>query len=1024
MNNIKNTIYSIKTAMFLIVVYAISIAIATFIENDFGTATSKSLIYNSNKFNILHLLLIFVSVGVFIKYKMFTLKKFAVLTFHLGFVVVIIGAGITRFISFEGIMHIKEGQTTNIMLDTKASIIVNIKNNEYVYSADMPIDFNEISNNNFSEDYEFDNQLFNITLKKFIPNASEVIIENNKSGIPIVNLMYLQGDSRYDIALKYGERKIFSGQEFCFGVKPDSNSISIDFINDTLLLSVNDSVSYMEMSDTVIGGYPANYSLPLIKGRLFSWTNNRVVLTNFIPKGNTELRTSSKPEMAPLNALVFDVQNNNTTKEITVFGANGYAITPTELNINNYNISIAYGPKEIELPISIKLNDFVMTRYPGSQSPSSYESHINVISKERNTEHKIFMNSVLDVEGYRFFQSSYDTDEKGTILSVNHDRYGTLFTYIGYILLSLGMVLSLFSKNTRFRRLSTKLKELEKTKATAILVLLMLFSTSTLFSQEKIEFPIIDANHAEKFGNLQVQDPKGRMKPVNSVTSEILLKLTRRSTFEEQNSNQIYLSMMLRPDLWARTPMIKVKHPELKKLYNAIDGKVSLISLFSETNEYIPREFVDKAYHKSAGSRDKFDKDVIKLDEQVSIFYQVLSGNFLNIYPIKNDANNKWTNIIALAEQEFDNSSEINKLHANYLDELEEAIISNYWGKADLALEKISNYQKQLGKEVLITDTKLKAEVNYNNWQIFRHLFEFYFIIGLFYLFFLIGKLIFAKIKLNFIEYGVRYLIFIAFAAQTFGLGLRWYISGHAPWSDGYESMIYISWATMLAGIIFSKQNKIALAATALLSGVILLVAHLSWIDPEITNLVPVLKSYWLTIHVAIITASYGFLGLSAILGFINLLLMAIKSEGSLIRLNINIKEISYINEKSLIIGLYLLTIGTFLGGVWANESWGRYWGWDPKETWALITVLIYAAVVHLRLIPSLKGLFTFNFLSLISFSSVMMTYFGVNFYLSGLHSYAKGDAIPVPIFVYYTIGIVFILSFIAYARNRKLPVI
>ncbi len=1026
MNNIKNKIYSIKTALILILIYAVMVAVATFIENDYGTATSKSLIYNSNRFNILHMLLIIVSIGVFLKYKMFSLKKLAVITFHIGFVVVIIGAGVTRFISFEGIMHIREGETTNKMLDTKASIIVNIKNSEYLYNADIPIDFNEISNNDFTEDYEFDNQVFSVKLKEFIPNAAEMIVEDKESGIPIVNLMYLQGESRLDIALKYGERKIFAGQEFCFGVKSDSNSVNLDFINNTLLLSVNDSVSYMEMSDTSVGGYPANFNMPLVKGRMFSWTNNKIILTHFIAQGTTKIQTSSNPEMSPMNALVFDVTKNSwdSSQELIVYGASGYNAVPSEINLDGYKFSIAYGPKEIELPISIKLNDFVMTRYPGSESPSSYESHINLISENRNTKHKIFMNSVLDVDGYRFFQSSYDTDEMGTILSVNHDTYGTLLTYLGYFLLSLGMALSLFSKNTRFRKLGTKLKELEKTKIASIIILLMLFSSTNVFSQEtKIGLPIIDASHAEKFGNLQAQTEKGRMKPVNSVSSEILLKLTRRSTFGGQNSNQIYISMMLRPDLWARTPMIKVKHPELKKLYNAVDGKVALINLFSDENEYIPRKFVDAAYQKAAGKRDKFDKDVIKLDEQVSIFYQVLGGSFLNIYPIKGDANNKWTNVTVLTEEAFENSNEIMQLHTDYLDELESAIISDYWGKADLALEKISDYQKQLGSKVLISDTKLQAEVYYNNWQIFRHLFEFYFIIGLFYLFFLIGKLIFTKIKLNLVEYGVRYLIFIAFAAQTFGLGLRWYISGHAPWSDGYESMIYISWATMLAGIIFSKQNKIALAATSLLSGVILLVAHLSWIDPEITNLVPVLKSYWLTIHVAIITASYGFLGLSAILGFINLFLMVIKSDNSAIRLNINIKEISYINEKSIIIGLYLLTIGTFLGGVWANESWGRYWGWDPKETWALITVLIYAVIAHLHLIPKLKGLFVLNFLSLISFSSVMMTYFGVNFYLSGLHSYAKGDPVPVPSFVYYTFAVIFVLSVIAFAKNKKLPV-
>jgi cytochrome c-type biogenesis protein CcsB len=263
--------------------------------------------------------------------------------------------------------------------------------------------------------------------------------------------------------------------------------------------------------------------------------------------------------------------------------------------------------------------------------------------------------------------------------------------------------------------------------------------------------------------------------------------------------------------------------------------------------------------------------------------------------------------------------------------------------------------------------------------------------------------------------------IFIIFIIHTLGLMLRWYISGHAPWSDSYESMIYISWATILAGFIFQNKSYFVLSATSILTGVILLVAHLSWLEPEITNLVPVLKSYWLVVHVAIITASYGFLALGALLGFLVLILIIIKNEKNYKLIDFNIKELTYINEMTLIVGLVLLTVGNFLGGVWANESWGRYWGWDPKETWALISIIIYTFVLHTRFMGKLNNIFTFNVLSILAFSSIIMTYFGVNFYLSGLHSYAKGDPVPVPMFVYYTVGITFIVIFIAKIKKNNL---
>jgi len=232
--------------------------------------------------------------------------------------------------------------------------------------------------------------------------------------------------------------------------------------------------------------------------------------------------------------------------------------------------------------------------------------------------------------------------------------------------------------------------------------------------------------------------------------------------------------------------------------------------------------------------------------------------------------------------------------------------------------------------------------------------------------------------------------------------------------------MLYIAWATVLSGLIFVRKSEITLAVTALLASLILSVAGMSWMDPEITTLVPVLKSYWLIIHVAIITASYGFLALGALLGFNNLLLMNLKTKNNVKRLNLTITELSYIIEMTLIIGLFMLTIGTFLGGVWANESWGRYWGWDPKETWALATVLFYSFVVHMRFIPGFRGTFAFSFAALISYSFVLMTYFGVNYYLSGLHSYAAGDAVPVPSFVYYTLIVIAVVSIMAYITNNK----
>ena len=269
-----------------------------------------------------------------------------------------------------------------------------------------------------------------------------------------------------------------------------------------------------------------------------------------------------------------------------------------------------------------------------------------------------------------------------------------------------------------------------------------------------------------------------------------------------------------------------------------------------------------------------------------------------------------------------------------YFKGIKEGVENNDWSSADSIVSYIHKFQARYGAEVLPEKLKINLEISTNKLGLFSNLFLYYFILGLLLISFVIVQLFQQKKWVSVFISILKWLIISGFFIHTFGLVARWYISGHAPWSNGYESMIYIAWATILSGIIYTKRSVLTLAATAVVSGLLLMVAHLNWLDPEITNLVPVLKSYWLMIHVAIITASYGFLVLGAILGLISLWLIVFTNSDNKISLKNTLAEITIINEKSLEVGLFMLTVGTFLGGVWANESWGRYWGWDPKETW------------------------------------------------------------------------------------------
>ena len=404
--------------------------------------------------------------------------------------------------------------------------------------------------------------------------------------------------------------------------------------------------------------------------------------------------------------------------------------------------------------------------------------------------------------------------------------------------------------------------------------------------------------------------------------------------------------------------------------------------------------------------------------------FQALSGNYLKVFPVQSDPDNTWfTYQFRVAGFNQEDSMFVKGIIPRYFHSIQQSRISGDWTEPEEYLAYIKTFQEVMGQGVSPPQTRVKAELLYNRLNLFVKLFPYFWLIGLSTLIISIVK-VFSGSR-NWITTSKKigsWFAFIGFILLTFNLLLRWYAGDHAPWSNGYEMTILVSWAIMLFGIIFSKNSDFVIPLACLFTGTLLFVSFLDWLNPEITNLVPVLKSYWLKIHVAIIVSSYAPLALSAILGFMVLWLMIAKrfNPESVSRLNDSIAEMTYINELSMTIGLFMLAIGTFLGGIWANESWGRYWGWDPKETWALISIIIYVTVLHLRLVPKLRGTYIFNLSSVIAFGSIIMTSFGVNYYLAGLHSYAKGDPLPVPGFIYWLIGIVTLTALTAYFAQKS----
>ncbi|MFT0235539.1 cytochrome c biogenesis protein CcsA [Bacteroides faecis] len=679
------------------------------------------------------------------------------------------------------------------------------------------------------------------------------------------------------------------------------------------------------------------------------------------------------------------------------------------------------GMGNASLPFSVTLDDFRLQRYPGSHSPMSYESDL-VIKKgdEAPVQATVRMNKVIDIDGYRLFQSSFDPDEQGTILSVSYDRPGMQLTYIGYFLLFAGFVLTLFSKKSRFGRLRRELGEMKKNMPYCVLFLLALSGVAggqTVHAQQ----PCVSSQHAGKFGSLVVLNPNGRLEPVNSYTSAILRKLYGADKLNGINSDQFFLNLLSFPDEWGAYPFIKVDNKELLQRFGRSGKYIAWEDVFDSEGNYILTDEVNDIYAKPASERKRMDSDLLKLDESVNIVYRIMQHQLLPLFPDENDAQGKWysagdeLNVFQGKDSLF-----VSKIMDWYIYELGNGVRSGNWEEADKIVGMMNIFQQAKSKTPAIDNQRVKAELLYNQLNLFFWCRLAYLILGGILLFIACGEII-ADFKWGKKVCGILIaLLVIAFLAHTSGVLLRWYISGRAPWANAYESMICTSWMLVGGGPLFARRFRILPALAGLLGGIMLFVAGLNHLNPEITPLVPVLQSYWLMSHVAIIMIGYVFFALCALTGLFNLILMSLLSATNRVKLQFRIREFTLLNEMAMILGLFFMTAGTFLGAIWANVSWGRYWGWDPKETWALISIVVYALVLHIRFIPLLKGKTTwcFNLLSVVAILSVIMTWFGVNYYLSGLHSYGKTEGGDLLLWIWGA-GLCVVLALGLFARRR-----
>jgi len=1083
LDKLAKILFSTRLTAILFVAFAVAMATGTFMDAGQDTSPTpytRTLIYNTWWFEAIMGVFVINFVGNIFRYRLYKKEKWATFILHISFIFILLGAFITRYVGYEGMMAIREGATENAFLSQKTYVSgriygdYKINGQTQMRTIEEEVDFSPRLDNDFIIETDYGGQPVTIALEKFIAGAEEDIIPD-ENGESYLKLVEAGTNGPHNHFLKVGQ--VASIHNILFALnKPTDGAINITFKGDSLSITSPFEGEYMTMATRAQGTLVKDSLQPLYLRSRYVIGNMQLVFPKPVVKGVFDIVQKSKILKNDADGLVLKVTSNGETKRVGVLGGKGSDRNFKELKVGGLDIALKYGSKVLELPFALKLNDFEAEKYPGSEVNAAYSSEVTVVdAQDGDYDYKIFMNNILDHRGYRFFQAGFDPDEKGTILSVNHDYWGTLITYIGYIMLYFGLMAIMFSKGSRFTDLQEFLKKVKAKKEALITIVFLCFGLAS-FAQntqhsdddghnhsqgfEKPNKAQIDSvlrenitpkDHAEKFGNLVIQDISGRMMPVNTYASEFLRKLSKSDTYEEFDENQVFLSIQESPRLWYNVPIIYLRPMETDSLRTIIGvskkGKhFALVDFLNEDGSYKLSPYLNDAYNTTVPNG--YEKKLRETHERVSLLSNTIEGSSLKIFPIPGDENNKWiSNYEYRLEPTVIKDSLYNNFVRNgfptYLYTLNEAKQTGDFSQAEKLLEAFKKTQSKYGAEVMLSDKKIKTEVLYNEYDIFKRLYKWFMYAGALMFVFLIIQIFKPKSRfVNILVNVFKFIIIGLFLLHTAGLIVRWYISGHAPWSDAYESMIYVAWSTMLFGlitgisrpsskpkeglqvasksIINAKSSNLTIAAAAFVTSMILMIAHWNWMDPAIANLQPVLNSYWLMIHVAVIVGSYGPFALGMILGVVALFLMAFTTDKNKKIMGLNIQELTIINEMALTVGLVMLTIGNFLGGMWANESWGRYWGWDPKETWALISIMVYAFVLHMRLVPGLRGRWLYNLLSIVAFASILMTYFGVNFYLAGLHSYASGDQIISIKFIAIAFACIAVLGAFGYRGYAK----
>lgn len=603
-----------------------------------------------------------------------------------------------------------------------------------------------------------------------------------------------------------------------------------------------------------------------------------------------------------------------------VYGQKGYVHLRSGVETNLFQLRESR--QKAALPFALRLDRFRIDYYPGTKAPKDYISYVTCIDKQSRSEKqvKISMNKIWNAGGYRFYQTSFDEDSKGSFLSVNYDPWGSGITYAGYILLAFSMVAVLCARKGRFRCL---LRSRLHASVKVILPLLLTFiGTSGFAAGAEGDLPVLNRRQADSLSSVQVIY-NDRVTPFNTLAKHFVLKLYGKSRYKGLTPEQVVGGWVLSPDRWRHEPIIYIKSGLVSHLLHLKSSYASLADFF-DGDRYRLQSYYGKG-------NPKLDQAIWEADEKIGLISMLLQGTL--IHPIA-----KEKSVIPLSEKRVEAELIYNKVPFCKL----LFILNLTLGLSGLAY-LFYRYWRKGGKG------RLDDAVNHS---------------------------------LNALLYAVTLV-------HSFSYSLHWYIAGHIPLGNGYETMLFMALVILIFSCIVHRKYPFITPFGFLLSGFTLLVAYLGQSNPQITPLMPVLLSPWLSSHVSLIMISYALFAFIFLNGILALSLTRTSRRQTDSMNGDRIRQLTLLSELLLYPAVACLGIGIFLGAVWANESWGRYWAWDPKEVWALITFMVYGAALHMKPVGVFKKTLFYHWYLVLSFLSVLMTYFGVNYMLGGMHSYA-----------------------------------